>query len=71
MTQKELTRQFSELVLPVYKMFYNTEDVPDNEKTGQANQRADVPRCLYDTFCLLLKCFDAAKISIETEQVAK
>lgn len=58
-------------MLPVYKMLYNTDDVPDNERTGQTNQGADVPRHFYDTFCLLLKCFDAAKISIETEQVAK
>jgi len=36
-------------------MFYNPDDVPDNEKKAPANQSSDVPRCLCHAFFLLPK----------------
>lgn len=67
---EELERQFSELVLPMYKMFYNTDDVPDNEEKRSSKLKSWCPKMPLSRFLLVTEVCWHNRIGIETGQVA-
>lgn len=66
---EELERQFSELALPMYKMFYNTDDVPDNEEKCSSKLKSWCPKMPLSRFLLVAEVCWHNRIGIETGQV--